>query len=92
MDFVNGFVLSLTTKTLYKRTVFERLYYISLRKSSVCSWDKNVLTLVKALKRLLALLHKLFMCFVKVSLWSTVIPESFYMFIFYYKCDAVIIY
>ena len=46
---------------------------------------------------LLDVLHKLFMHFVKVSLWSMVIPRSFtslvlFIFIFCYKCDVVIVY
>ena len=47
------------------------------RKNAVSSWDKSFLTLVKALKGLLAALHKLFVCFVKVRLRSMVIPRCF---------------
>ena len=77
MDFVNEFVLRFTTKHLYQRTVFESRHYISLRKTFFYSLDKNFLILVKTLKRLLAVVHKLFMCLVKVSLWSMVISRSF---------------
>ena len=77
MDFVNEFVLRFTTKHLYQRTVFESRHYISLGKTFFYSLDKNFLILVKALKRLLAVVHKLFMCLVKVSLWSMVISRSF---------------
>ena len=52
------------------------ILYASERRS-LCSWDKNVPFLVKAFKRLLAVLHKLFMCFLKVSLWSMAIPRRF---------------
>ena len=49
---------------------------------------KKFITHVKALNLLLAVLHKLFVkCFVKVSLWSMVIPRNFsllVLFIVYY--------
>ena len=38
---------------------------------------KVFLFLSKLSNVLLAVLHKLFMCFVKVSLWSMIIPTSF---------------
>ena len=43
----------------------------------------NFLISVKALKRLLAVLHKLFMCFVKVSLWSMVISKTFTLLVLF---------
>ena len=43
----------------------------------------NFLIIVKALKRLLAVLHKLFMCFVKVSLWSMVISKTFTLLVLF---------
>ena len=70
MGIVNGFVLSFITKHPYKKT------YLRVQASErrfVCSWDKNFLLLVKALKQLLAILDELFMCFEKVCLWTMVI-------------------
>ena len=76
--------------------------YLKVDKASergfVCSWDKNVLILVKALKRFTCCIAKIVCVFCKSN---CVVNDNsqkfyfiiaFYMFVFYYKYDVVIIY
>ena len=76
MDIVNG-LFSVLPQNIHIRGQY-------LKVDILCKPQKDVLfalgikiLLVKALKQLLSVLHKLFMCFVKLTLWSMVILRCF---------------
>ena len=88
MNIDNGIVFSFTTKHPCIKTILRvDILQVSSDKLFAYSWDKNFLILVKVLKWLLDILHRLFICFVNLSLSPMVIPRSFtslvYMFIFH---------